>query len=258
MVPNRSMLAVGALCCAVLLGGCRRGGDDDVAVPDDTLQAGAQVALSDGEVVQAVLVAAEVGGATAAQASATAQHADVERFAQVLRADQTALQQAFAELAGRGGVQPVESEVSQELRTVGERVSQRMQNLSGRAFDDAFLQGEIEFYQTLVDALDSRLLASARNDELRGMLRDARPTYEAHLQRAMQLRSLLAHAPEAQQQTGTGATMPGQTPPPAQGTTPPPPAQPPPPVRQDTLQVRRDTLQVRRDTLEARQDRPGA
>jgi putative membrane protein len=249
--------------CALLLGaalllGCR-GNREDMEMPADTLQAGAHAALSDGEVVHAVLTATEIGAASASQARTAAEHVDVERFAQVLHADQTALQQAFTEVAQAAGVQTQENQVSQELRTVGQRLSERVQNLSGRAYDDAFLQGGIEFYQALLDAVDSRLLASARSDELRGTLRDARPTFEAHLQRALQLRSQLAYSPEAQQPGAAGAAPPpaaqpaagGQPPtvqPPAQGT--PPVVEPPPPPRpplRDTIVMRPppDTLRIR-------------
>ena len=247
MFPTPSRLLAGALCGVVIFAGCNRGDNADIELPADTVQAGGQAALSDGEVMHAVLTAAEVGGATAAQGQAAAQHADVERFAQVLRADQAALQQAFAELAGRNDFAPAESEVSQELRAVAERVTERARGATGAAVDEAFLQGEIEFYQALVDAVDSRLLASVRSDELRGMLRDARPTWEAHLQRAVQLRSQLAYAPALTEPATRGATQSAATPPASA-----PPATPPPPVRDTTVRqdttVRRDTL-VRQDTL---------
>jgi putative membrane protein len=259
MLSTQIRTSCAVLLSAALLLGCR-GNREDTEMPADTLQAGAHAALSDGEVVHAVLTATEIGAANASQARTAAEHVDVERFAQVLYADQNALQQAFTEVAQAAGVQTQENQVSQELRTVGQRLTERVQNLSGRAFDDAFLQGGIEFYQALLDAIDSRLLASVRSDELRGTLRDARPTFEAHLQRALQLRSQLAYSPEAQQQpVAAGAAQPpaaqpaagGQPPtvqPPAQGT--PPVVEPPPPPRpplRDTIVMRPppDTLRIR-------------
>jgi putative membrane protein len=237
MAATRTLFLIGALGGALVAAACGRGNDADDALLADTLRTGAADALTDGEVLHVVLSAADAGAATAERGRVAAQHVDVERFAEVVRADQASLRQAFADLGQRGGIAPAESELSRELRVVADRAGGRVGGLSGDAFDQAFLQGEIEFYQAFVDALDSRLLGSARNDELRGMLRDARPTYEAHLQRAIQLRSQLAHAPPpaapASPPAGGAAPRPAAPPP----VTPPPDTTPP-----DTMRVRRDTL----------------
>jgi putative membrane protein len=210
------------LLLAVPLGACRRDGRaPDEATGADTLRTGQHAVLSDAEVLHALIAATEIGAATAARAVGRAEHVDVEVYAQVMQADHSALQQEFAGLAYRIGVQPAPNEVSQRLQQEGNQKLARMENLEGLEFDRAYVGGGVEFYQALVEAYDARLLPSAREPQLREVMRAAKPTLEAHLQRAAQLRAQLEGV-----QPLTPGTDPAALPPPGQPA--PPAAQPQP------------------------------
>jgi putative membrane protein len=228
---------LGVLFVLGALGACRGDREPD-AMPADTLQVGAQPMLSEAELLHALIVGSEAGTAYADRGTAAAEHVDVETFAQVVRADHAALRENYAELANRSGVSPTDNAVSRDLRAASQRGSERLDGLAGPAFDEAFLQSTIEFYQVLLDAIDSRLLASAREQQLRTTLRNARPTYEAHLQRALQLRAERRAARD--REAAAPPPQPRPAPPP---TTPAPPTPPPPP---DTLPVVRDTIPTAR------------
>jgi putative membrane protein len=228
--------------CVALLGACRGEPPAAEAPAADTLRTGEHAALSDAEVLHALIAATEIGAATAARALEQAQHIDVEMYSHVVRADHSALQREFASLAANLGLQPAENEVSRHLQIEGTQALARIDNVEPEAFDRAFVDAEIQFYQTFVDTYDARLMPSARQPQLRDVMRAAKPTFEAHLQRAAQLRAQLAGVQPGETAPGT-APQPGQPQPPAAaqaGQAPPAAPQPapqqpaPPPAPPDT------------------------
>ena len=62
------------------------------------------------------------------------------------------------------------------------------------AFDRAYIDREVAFHQTVLDALDDTLIPGATNEELRGLLQQVRPAIEAHLEHARELQSSLGTA----------------------------------------------------------------
>jgi putative membrane protein len=242
-----------SLMLAAGLTACRNGERDARPEAADTLLAGGLPALTDGEVLHALLAATTLGSETAARGQRAAEHVDVETFAQVLNADHAALRQAFTDAGRQAQIEPANNEVSRRLRNIHDRAASRLATAQGPAFDAAFIQAGAEFYQALVEETESRLLPSTRDAQLRELLRRARPTFEAHLQRALQLHAqLAAHADEAPAADRATATPPRQPAPlpPAETrappvTTPTPPATDPiPPATPPTDTLRRDTIPV--------------
>lgn len=64
-------------------------------------------------------------------------------------------------------------------------------NESGTGFDRAYIDHEIAYHRTVLDALDNVLIPNATNAELREMLVGVRPAFEAHLKHAQSLRQTL-------------------------------------------------------------------
>lgn len=62
---------------------------------------------------------------------------------------------------------------------------------SGKEFDRAFLQHEIDFHQAAINALNNTMLPNATNAEIKTFLQQAIPTYQAHQQGAQDLRAKL-------------------------------------------------------------------
>jgi putative membrane protein len=53
------------------------------------------------------------------------------------------------------------------------------------------VQREVEYHQAVLDALDGVLIPGAQNTQLRELLQNVRPAFDAHLQRARQLQGTL-------------------------------------------------------------------
>ena len=67
----------------------------------------------------------------------------------------------------------------------------RLKALKGADFDRAYVDNEVTYHQTVLDALDKTLIPSANNDELKALLVKVRPAFVAHLDHAKHLQSTL-------------------------------------------------------------------
>jgi putative membrane protein len=67
-----------------------------------------------------------------------------------------------------------------------------LKKLNGSAFDKAYVDHEVAYHQAVLDAVDSTLIPSAQNAELKALLVKVRPAFAAHLDHAKHLQSELA------------------------------------------------------------------
>ena len=56
-----------------------------------------------------------------------------------------------------------------------------LQSKRGADFDRAYLQHEVAFHQSVVDAMKGTLLPAVRNDEIRKLFNSVLPGFESHL-----------------------------------------------------------------------------
>ncbi|HEX8832289.1 MAG TPA: DUF4142 domain-containing protein [Longimicrobium sp.] len=68
---------------------------------------------------------------------------------------------------------------------------QRLQALSGRPFDQAYIRGQVEMHQYALSSVDHILAQNAVSSEMRGMLTTMRAAIAMHLQMAQQMHSQL-------------------------------------------------------------------
>ena len=67
-----------------------------------------------------------------------------------------------------------------------------LEKLRGRAFDRAYVDREVAYHQAVLDALDSLLIPTTDNAELKKLLVDVRPAIATHLAHAKALQGSLA------------------------------------------------------------------
>lgn len=118
-------------------------------------------------------------------------NAEVRKFAQQMITDHNAVNQAAVALVTRLGVTPTENATSSSLKATAEQTRARVSGLSGAAFDRAYVDNEVAYHQTVLNALDNALVPNARNAELKSTLMGVRPDFVAHLQHAQHLQSAL-------------------------------------------------------------------
>ena len=148
-------------------------------------------AVSDAQIAGIVVAANSIDVEAGRLALARSQNPEVRRFAELMITDHTAVNEAAGALVQRLGVTPAESSVRTGLQSSAAQTMTRLSALSGSEFDQAYLDNEIAYHQAVIDALDSILIPSSRNAELKAALSGARPAFQAHLEHARHARAAL-------------------------------------------------------------------
>ena len=78
------------------------------------------------------------------------------------------------------------------LKSGGADNVKQLSQLSGAAFDKAYIDHEVAYHQQVLDAIDKTLIPSAKNEQLKALLVKVRPAFVAHLEHAKHLQSGLA------------------------------------------------------------------
>ena len=105
--------------------------------------------------------------------------------------DHTGVNKSATELATRLKVTPEDNPTSQSLKSGGEANLKNLKGLKGAAFDKAYIDHEVAYHQSVLDALDKTLIPNAKNAELKALLVKVRPAFVAHLEHAKHLQASL-------------------------------------------------------------------
>jgi putative membrane protein len=119
---------------------------------------------------------------------------DVKDFAQLMNTDHGGVNKSATELVQKLHVTPESNPTSQSLQKGGDDNLAALKKLSGSAFDRAYVDHEVAYHQAVLDAIDTTLIPSAQNAELKAPLVKVRPAFAAHLEHAKQLQSTLSKA----------------------------------------------------------------
>ncbi|MDR5759470.1 DUF4142 domain-containing protein [Caballeronia sp. LZ035] len=117
--------------------------------------------------------------------------ADVKAFARQMVADHSGVNRAAADLAHKLKLTPEDNATSRTLRQGGDANLASLKTLSGAQFDKSYVDHEVTYHQSVLDALDTTLIPSATNAELKALLVKVRPAFEAHLDHARHLQTAL-------------------------------------------------------------------
>lgn len=200
---NRSTLALALLGPALLATACAKDSGNDTAATDTTAVAPALdstipaaapksgAAVSDPQIAAIVLAANSVDSTAGELAKTKATNAEVKKFAETMVTDHGGVNKQAVALAGRLNLTPEENPASQQLTQGGEQSRGQIQGLSGAAFDRAYIDHEVEYHQTVLDAIDSTLIPNAQNADLKALLVSVRPAIAAHLEMAKNLQKTL-------------------------------------------------------------------
>ena len=161
--------------------------DQSAAVPAPS----AGPAVTDPQIAAIVVAAnnADIeGGRLAASKSGNAK---VKEFAQRMITDHSGVNAAATALVTKLGVTPEETPTSRQQTEGGAKVRQTLQGKSGADFDRAYIANEVTYHQNLLGAIDTVLLPSVQNAELKTLLNQTRPAVVSHLKLAQDLQASL-------------------------------------------------------------------
>lgn len=148
-------------------------------------------APTDPQIAAIVVTADQVDIDAGKLAERKAHASDVKAFAKRMVTDHTGFNQAAVRLAHELHLTPEGSPTSASLKQGGEQNLAALRELNGAAFDKAYVDHEVAYHQSVIDALDKVLIPNAQNPQLKALLVKARPVFVDHLEHARMIRSAL-------------------------------------------------------------------
>src|SRR3989440_3780331 len=130
----------------------------------------AQGGPSDPQIAGIVVTADQIDIDAGKLAKSRTKNKQVSEFAQLMITDHTAVNKQAGALAKKLGVKPEDSPTSQSLKTGAADNTKNLKGLKGAAFDKAYVDHEVAYHQQVLDAIDTVLIPSAKNAELKGLI----------------------------------------------------------------------------------------
>jgi putative membrane protein len=156
-----------------------------------TAQRQAASALDDPTIVAIFDAANTADIETGTLAAERASSKEVRDFGAMLARDHKQARQLGRDLATKLNVTPTPPKVDQGAKDHAAAMT-RLRALKGAAFDQAFLQHEAAFHKAVIDAVTSTLLPAIQNAELKALVTQVAPAFEAHMMAAQNLEKKIA------------------------------------------------------------------
>lgn len=147
--------------------------------------------VNDAQIASIVVTANQVDVDAGKLAAATSTNSEVKKFAQLMVTDHTGVNKQAVDLVTKLKVTPQDNDTSKSLKAGGEKNVAHLKTLKGAAFDKAYVDHEVTYHQSVLDALDKTLVPNASNAELKALLVKVRPAFVAHLEHAKHLQASL-------------------------------------------------------------------
>jgi putative membrane protein len=148
---------------------------------------------NDAQIAAIVVAANQVDIDAGKLAVSKSANKEVKEFAQRMITDHTGVNKAATELVTKLKVKPEANATSESLKTSGDATLKRLKALKGAEFDKAYVDNEVSYHQSVLDAIDKTLIPSSQNEELKALLVKVRPAFVAHLDHAKHLQAALAN-----------------------------------------------------------------
>lgn len=105
---------------------------------------------------------------------------EVTDFAQSMVDDHQAVNEQALELVKKLGVTPEDNATSQALSAAAKEKHTELSGLDGDAFDKAYVDNEVAFHKQVNGALETLLIPSAQNAELKSLLETGLKLFQGH------------------------------------------------------------------------------
>ena len=178
---------------AALLAACTSKDQSDSAAQEsrDSAAASAASPAIDDPTIVAIFDAANTADIeTGELATQRGSSKEVRDFGAMLSRDHATVRQQGRDLATKLGVTPTPPSDDNAAKAHADAMAS-LRAKSGVEFDRAFLDHEVKFHQNVIDAVNSTLLPAIDNAELRALVTQVAPAFEAHRVAAMNLRQKL-------------------------------------------------------------------
>jgi putative membrane protein len=152
-------------------------------------QAGAKP--TDPQIAHIAYTAGQLDIDAAKQALAMSKNADVRAFAEGMVKDHTAVNKQALDLCKKLGVTPADNDTSKALTSQAAAKRAELAKLTGAAFDKAYIDNEVAYHKTVNGALETTLIPSSTNGELKALLQTGLKIFQGHQQHAEHVASMV-------------------------------------------------------------------
>ncbi|MBN9451426.1 MAG: DUF4142 domain-containing protein [Bosea sp.] len=140
---------------------------------------------TDPQIAHIAYTAGAIDVAAAKQAIAKSRNKVVVSFAKDMLRDHQAVNKQALDLVAKLKVKPEDNATSRALTDAAGKTRASLAKLRGKAFDKAYVANEVAFHQQVNGALQSVLIPSASNPELKGLLETGLKIFQGHEQHAV-------------------------------------------------------------------------
>jgi putative membrane protein len=147
----------------------------------------AETKLTDPQIAHIAYTAGEIDIKNAKLALQKSKNEDVRGFAEDMVRDHSAVNEQALALVKKLNVKPQDNETSKALVKQANEERAKLAKLNGVAFDRAYAQNEVAYHQTVNNALQTTLIPSATNPELKDLLSTGLKIFQGHEQHAEQV-----------------------------------------------------------------------
>jgi putative membrane protein len=140
--------------------------------------------LTDPQIAHIAYTAGNIDIAQAKQALIKASNKDVRAFAEDMVRDHEAVNKQALDLVKKLNVTPQDNDTSKALSKAAADKLAELGKLSGAAYDKAYVANEVAYHKTVNGALETQLIPSASNAELKGLLQTGLKIFQGHQQHA--------------------------------------------------------------------------
>jgi putative membrane protein len=139
---------------------------------------------TDPQIAHIAYTAGQLDIEAAKQAISKSKNKDVRAFAEGMVSDHTAVNRKALDLVKKLNVTPEDNDTSRALTKAATDKRAELAKLSGAAFDKAYIANEVAYHKTVNDALETTLIPSASNSELKSLLQTGLKIFQGHEQHA--------------------------------------------------------------------------
>ena len=146
---------------------------------------------TDPQIAHIAYTAGEIDIAAAKQALKMSKNAEVRDFAKTMERDHAAVNQQALALLKKLKVKPEDNDTSKSLTSAAKAELAKLSKLHGAAFDKAYVENEVAYHKQVNGALETLLIPSAQNAELKSLLQTGLKLFKEHQTHAEHLASMV-------------------------------------------------------------------
>ena len=146
---------------------------------------------TDPQIAHIAYTAGVIDIAAAKQAASKASNKDVKAFAQDMVRDHEAVNKQALDLVKKLKVTPEDNDTSKTLSKQATEKLAELAKLKGTEYDKAYVANEVAYHKAVNGALETQLIPSASNAELKSLLQTGLKIFQGHEQHAEQVAAKL-------------------------------------------------------------------